>query len=58
MATPKCSIAKLLLAGYCLGCKHFKVKTWVPYHPLFECTNGGEVDERTGQTLRCPNAMP
>ena len=44
-----------LQVGYCIGCIGCKVKQWVPYHPLFICTNGGETDERTTKTIRCPN---
>ena len=44
-----------LQIGYCIGCSFCKVKKWVPYHPLFTCTNGGETDERTSKTIRCPN---
>jgi len=44
-----------LQQGYCIGCGSCKVKEWVPHHPLFACIDGGETNERTTKTIRCPN---
>ena len=38
-----------LVQGYCPGCPHLTV-----FCLLFKCTEGGEVDALSAQTLECP----
>jgi len=39
---------------YCIYCIKCEFDRWVPYHPEFKCTDGGEMDVWTTQTIWCP----
>jgi hypothetical protein len=41
--------------GYCAGCPSCEYTRWVPFHPEWKCSDGGEMDAWTTATEQCPH---
>ena len=41
----------------CISCEHCQFEKWVPYHPLFICTIGGQINKCSTLAIDCPEVI-